>query len=101
MISTNNRNNNAHITQLHFSKWKANRKMINYYTNPNCKIQFTGLILYIFHATVLCTQVYTQLIAQLVFNPPTCFTCQLQPSSGSYKCCRHVQHAVEVVKYKC
>ena len=56
MISTNNRNNNAHITQLHFSKWKANRKKINYYSNSNCKMQFTGLILYIFSATVLYTK---------------------------------------------
>ena len=62
MISKNNRNNNGQITQLHFSKWKANRKMINYYTNSNCKIQLTGLILYIFHAIVLYTQIYTQLI---------------------------------------
>ena len=48
MISTNSRNNNGQITQLHFSKWKAKRKMINYYINSYYKIQFTGLI---FHGT--------------------------------------------------
>ena len=32
------------------------------------------------------TQVYIQLIAQLVFNAQACFGCKLQPSSGSYNC---------------
>ena len=43
---------------------------------------------------------YLQLITQLVFITPTCFSCKLQPSSGRYKCLRHVQRNIQVFKYR-
>jgi hypothetical protein len=43
---------------------------------------------------------YLQLITQLVFITPTCFSCKLQPSSGRYKCLRHVQRNIQYSNIK-
>jgi hypothetical protein len=65
------------------------------YQNPD-----ENLILYTLCATVIYTEGFFQLIAQLVFNAPTCFGYKLQPSSESYKFKRYVMRAIQVLKYK-
>lgn len=49
-------------------------------------------IWYLFHAVVIYTQVFLQLLAQLVFITFTCFGWKPQPSLGSYKYWRCAQH---------
>jgi len=77
-------------------------------------VHFKNLILYVFHAIVLHTQVYSKLMAQLVFNSPTFFSLHqgaiicidnlysmLHTSSMFVAPWRWLQFSVKICRYLC
>jgi hypothetical protein len=65
------------------------------------EVEQNFLILYIFCATFLYTQIYFHLTVQyIVFDAPTCFGHKPQPSSGRYSTWGHVQRVMKLVSRK-